>query len=119
MPKYLEILTHKFSNFGDMREHLRHDSQTLAKIEKRLRRSRMVSATQYVSERSSEYKHVGQLLCESKEAHDACMAIMNSGGITMASMNQKSSVTQTPKSVRWAPTSNTCGVVGIPKTRPE
>ena len=52
MPKYLEILTHKFSNFGDMREHLRHDSQTLAKIEKRLRRSGMVSATQYVSERS-------------------------------------------------------------------
>jgi len=79
----------------------------------------MVSATQYVSERSGEYKHVGQLLCESKEAHDACMAIMNSGWITMASMNQKSSVTQTPKSVRWAPTSNTCGVVGIPKTRPE
>jgi hypothetical protein len=78
MPKYLEILTHKFSNFGDMREHLRHDSQTLAKIEKRLRRSGMVSATQYVSERSGEYKHVGQLLCESKEAHDACMAIMNS-----------------------------------------
>ena len=78
MPKYLEILTHKFSNFGDMREHLRHDSQTLAKIEKRLRRSGMVSATQYVSERSGEYKHEGQLLCESKEAHDACMAIMNS-----------------------------------------
>ena len=78
MPKYLEILTHKFSNFGDMREHLRHDSQTLAKIEKRLRRSGMVSATQYVSERSGEYEHVGQLLCESKEAHDACMAIMNS-----------------------------------------
>ena len=78
MPKYLEILTHKFSNFGDMREHLRHDSQTLAKIEKRLRRSGMVSATQYVSERSGEYKHVGQLLCESKEAHDACTAIMNS-----------------------------------------
>ena len=25
-----------------------------------------------------EDMHVGQLLCESKEAHDACMAIMNS-----------------------------------------
>ena len=49
-----------------------------AEIEKRLRRSGMVSATQYVSERSGEYKHVGQLLCESKEAHGACMAIMNS-----------------------------------------
>ena len=81
MPKYLEILTHKFSNFGDMREHFLHDSQTLAKIEKRLRRSGMGSATQYVSERSCEYKHVGQLLCGSKEAHDAFMAIMNSGGV--------------------------------------
>ena len=38
----------------------------------------MFSATQYVSEHSGEYKYVGQLLCESKEAHDACMAIMNS-----------------------------------------
>ena len=78
MPKYLEIFTHKFSNIGDMREHLRRDTQNFAKIEKRLRRSGMVSATQYVSERSGEYKHVGQLLCKSKEAHDACMAIMNS-----------------------------------------
>jgi hypothetical protein len=47
-----------------MREHLRRDTQNFAKIEKRLRRSGMVSATQYVSERSGEYKHVGQLLCE-------------------------------------------------------
>ena len=78
MAKYLEIFTHKFSNVEDMHEHLRRDTQNFAKIEKRLRRSGMVSATQYVSERSGEYKHVGQLLCESKEAHDACMAIMNS-----------------------------------------
>ena len=78
MPKYLEIFTHKFSNAEDMREHLHRDAQNFAKIEKRLRRSGMVSATQYVSEHSGEYKHVGQLLCESKEAHDACMAIMKS-----------------------------------------
>jgi len=78
MPQYLEIFTHKFSNVEDMHEHLRRDTQNFAKIEKRLRRSGMVSATQYVSERSGDYKYVGQLLCESKEAHDACMAIMNS-----------------------------------------
>ena len=78
MPKYLEIFTHKFSNVEDMHEHLRRDTQNFAKIEKRLRLSGMVSATQYVSERSGEYKHVGQLLCENKEAHDACMAVMNS-----------------------------------------
>ena len=78
MTQYIEILTHKFDNADDMHEHLRRDTQNFAKIEKRLRRSGMVSATQYVSERSGEYKHVGQLLCESKEAHDACMSIMNS-----------------------------------------
>ena len=49
MPKYLEIFTHKFSNVEDMHEHLRRDTQNFAKIEKRLRRSGMVSATQYVS----------------------------------------------------------------------
>ena len=58
MPKYVEIFTHKFSNIEDMREHLRRDTQNFAKIEKRLRRSGMVSATQYVSERLGEYKHV-------------------------------------------------------------
>lgn len=78
MAKYLEIFTHKFSNVEHMREYLRRDTLNFAKIEKRLRRSGMVSATQSVSERSGECKHVGQLLCESKEAHDACMAIMNS-----------------------------------------
>jgi len=78
MPKYLEIFTHKFSNAEDMREHLHRDTQNFAKIEKDLKRCGMVSATQYISEGSGEYKHVGQLLCESKEAHDACMAIMNS-----------------------------------------
>ena len=78
MPKYLEIFTHKFSNAEDMLEHLHRDTQNFAKIEKDLKRSGMVSATQYKSEGSGEYKHVGQLLCESKEAHDACMAIMNS-----------------------------------------
>ena len=61
-----------------MREHLHRDTQNFAKIEKDLKRSGMVSATQYISEGSGKYKHVGQLLCESKEAHDACMAIMNS-----------------------------------------
>ena len=49
MPQYLEIFTHKFSNVEDMHEHLRRDTQNFAKIEKRLRRSGMVSATQYVS----------------------------------------------------------------------
>ena len=78
MPKYLEIFTQKFSNSEDMLEHLHRDTQNFAKIEKDLKRSGMVSATQYISEGSGEYKHVGQLLCESKEAHDACMAIMNS-----------------------------------------
>ena len=78
MPKYLEIFTQKLSNAEDMREHLHRDTQNFAKIEKDLKRSGMVSATQYISEGSGEYKHVGQLLCESKEAHDACMAIMNS-----------------------------------------
>ena len=53
MTQYIEIFTHKFDNADDMHEHLRRDTQNFAKIEKRLRRSGMVSATQYVSERSA------------------------------------------------------------------
>ena len=78
MTKYLEIFTHKFENADDMHEHLRRDTLSFTKIEKRLKRAGMISATQYISESLGEYKHVGQLLCENKEAHDACMAIMNS-----------------------------------------
>ena len=50
MPKYLEIFTHKFSNAEDMLEHLHRDTQNFAKIEKDLKRSGIVSATQYISE---------------------------------------------------------------------
>ena len=69
MPKYLEIFTHKFSNVEDMLEHLRRDTQNFAKIEKRLRRSGMVSATQYISEGSGEYKHVGHVRCHIKSSN--------------------------------------------------
>ena len=78
MVKYFETFTHKFENAEDMHEHLRRDTLNFTKIEKRLKRSGMISAIQYVSECLGEYKHVGQLLCENKEAHDACMTIMSS-----------------------------------------
>ncbi|MFZ8880014.1 MAG: hypothetical protein ACO3RM_11040 [Paracoccaceae bacterium] len=78
MAKYLETFTHTFDNSDDMYEHLRRDTLNFAKIEEQLKRAGMISATQYVSEGSDEYKHIGQLLCENKGAHDACMAIMNS-----------------------------------------
>ena len=50
MVKYLETFTHKFENAEDMHEHLRRDTLNFTKIEKRLKRSGMISAIQYVVE---------------------------------------------------------------------
>ena len=78
MTQYIESFTHKFDNADDMYEHLQRDTVNFTKIEKRLKQAGMISATQFVHVGSDEYKHVGQLLCKSKVAHDACMDIMNS-----------------------------------------